>query len=185
MDITVNNVNEKDLFSLVTDVFGTDKKNINDYSPLALAYIGDAIYDVVIRTVVVNRVKTNVSNYHKASSNLVKAEAQMNLYNAITPMLSEQEISVYKKGRNANIHSKAKNADISVYRKATGFEALMGYLFLMGRSFSTFTGGLLAVLIVFGIIYLSQSLMPEVVERFQEHQISDCLCFESIHRYRQ
>ena len=125
---------EADLFSKIEDAFEIGEKDIKEYSPLALAYIGDAIYEIVIRTVVVNSVKTNVSSYHKASSGLVKAESQMNMYNSILTLLTEKEIAVYKKGRNANVHSKAKNAAMTVYKKATGFEALMGYLYLTGQT---------------------------------------------------
>ena len=131
MDDTVMN---DDFFSLILKNFGMEKKDNNEYSPLALAYLGDAIYDIVIRTVVVSRVRTNVNSYHKATSGVVKAQAQMDMYNAIMPLLTQEEISVFKKGRNANIHSKAKNAKITVYRKATGFEALMGFLYLTGQT---------------------------------------------------
>jgi ribonuclease-3 family protein len=103
------------------------------YSPLSLAYIGDAIYDVMIRTMVVSRGNMSVNKYHKIATQYVKAEAQAKLAHAIEPNLTEEELSVYKRGRNAKSVSTAKNASVIDYRTATGFEALMGYLYLQDQ----------------------------------------------------
>ena len=101
-----------------------------EYSPLALAYIGDAVYELAIRTLVMNRGNMQVNKLHKKSSALVKAAAQAEFLMAIEEDLTEEEHAVYKRGRNAKSFSMAKNATMKDYRMATGFEALMGYLYL-------------------------------------------------------
>ena len=100
------------------------------YSPLVLAYMGDAVYELIIRTMVVNEGNIQVNKLHKRTSGLVKAEAQARLLMAIEEDLSEEEHAVYKRGRNAKSFSMAKNATMKDYRMATGFEALVGYLYL-------------------------------------------------------
>ncbi|HHX55633.1 MAG TPA: ribonuclease III [Clostridiales bacterium] len=104
--------------------------NVNTLSPLALAFIGDGVYDLVIRTMVVEQGNAPVNNMHKKSSDLVKASAQARLYKDIKDELTTNEIAVFKRGRNAKSKTYAKNASKSNYRIATGFEALIGYLYL-------------------------------------------------------
>ena len=104
------------------------------YSPLVLAYIGDAVYELLIRTKVINHGSMQVNKMHKKSASLVKAETQANLIKAIQDDLTEEELAVYKRGRNANSATMAKHATMSDYRRATGFEALMGYLYLTCRT---------------------------------------------------
>ncbi len=100
------------------------------YSPLVLAYVGDAVYEIMIRTKIVNDGSVQVNKLHKRSASLVKAETQAKLIMALDEELTEQERAVYKRGRNAKSYTMAKNASMSDYRKATGFEALVGYLYL-------------------------------------------------------
>ncbi|MGL5437143.1 MAG: Mini-ribonuclease 3 [Lachnospiraceae bacterium] len=100
------------------------------YSPLALAYIGDAVYELLIRTRVVNRGSMQVNKMHNKSASLVKAETQANLIKVLQDTLTPQELAVYKRGRNARSASTAKNATMIDYRMATGFEAMIGYLYL-------------------------------------------------------
>lgn len=104
--------------------------DIKTYSPLTLAYIGDGIYDLIIRTMVVDSGNAPVNKLHKKVSNLVNAAAQAELLHNMEKILTEEELTVYKRGRNAKSYTSAKNASISDYRIATGFEALMGYLYL-------------------------------------------------------
>lgn len=103
-------------------------------SPLVLAYIGDSIYDLVIKTYLIDS-KGNmpVNKLNRMSSELVKAQTQSEMIGRIEHMLDEEEEGVYKRGRNAKSYTSAKNASITDYRRATGFEALMGYLYLSGR----------------------------------------------------
>lgn len=104
-----------------------------EYSPLALAYIGDAVYDLIIRTLVMNRGNMQVNKMHKKTAGLVKAEAQARMYLLLEPELTEEEKAVYRRGRNAKSGTMAKHATMKDYRMATGFEALMGYLYLTKR----------------------------------------------------
>ena len=101
-----------------------------EYSPLALAYLGDAVYELAIRTFVMNHGNTQVNKMHKKTAGLVKAEAQANFYKVLEKELTEEEKAVYRRGRNAKSVTMAKHATMKDYRMATGFEALMGYLYL-------------------------------------------------------
>ena len=103
------------------------------YSPLALAYIGDAVYEVLIRTRVMNQGNMQVSKMHKKSAELVKAPTQAEIIKLLLDELSQEETVVYKRGRNARSATMPKHATMTEYRMATGFEALVGYLYLEGR----------------------------------------------------
>ena len=107
--------------------------DVKSYSPLVLAYIGDAVYELLIRTKVINHGSMQVNKMHKKSASLVKAETQANLIKAIQDDLTEEELAVYKRGRNAKSATTAKHATMIDYRMATGFEALVGYLYLQAR----------------------------------------------------
>lgn len=115
------------------DHLGLNKLDLRTFSPLTLAYIGDCIYEVVIRTILVHDGNAPVNKLHKRASNLVKASAQKEIFQKIREELDEEEMSVFKRGRNAKSFTSAKNATIGEYRIATGFEALMGYLYLDNR----------------------------------------------------
>lgn len=105
----------------------------NQFSPLVLAYIGDAIYELIIRTLTLKKGNRAVNKLHKDSISLVKANTQAIFGKSIKDELSDEELIIYKRGRNAKSHSVAKNASISDYRYATAFEALLGYLYLNKR----------------------------------------------------
>ena len=121
---------EKGIDAFILGTFGIEQQDIRTYSPLALAYIGDGIYDLVIRSLVVGKGNTQPNLLHKKTSSMVKAKAQSEMIEALLPELTEEEEAVYKRGRNAHSFTMAKNASMSYYRRATGFEALMGYLYL-------------------------------------------------------
>ncbi len=110
--------------------FGFKRADAATYSPLVLAYIGDAVYELMIRAKIVNDGNMQVNKLHKKSAGLVKAETQANLIKALTSYLNEEELTVYKRGRNAKSATVAKHATVVDYRMATGFEALIGWLFL-------------------------------------------------------
>ena len=112
------------------EIFQMEEADIRDYSPLTLAYIGDSIYDLVIKTLVVSRGNRPVNQLHKMTSSLVQASAQSRMMRTLQGLLTEEEHAVYKRGRNAKSVSPAKNQSVTDYRRATGFEALMGYLYL-------------------------------------------------------
>ena len=122
------------LLDAIREKFSLTAADKRQYSPLTLAFIGDCIYDLVARTIVVERANTNPNNLHKKKSEIVKAQTQAACAEALLPFLTEEELAVYKRGRNAHSHSAAKNASIGDYRKATGLEALYGYLYLTGRA---------------------------------------------------
>ena len=119
--------------SLMKEALQLEPIDVCSYSPLALAYMGDAVYEVLIRTRVMNRGSMQVNKMHKKSASLVKAEAQARMIQALQEELTEEETAVYIRGRNAHSASSAKNESIRVYRLATGFEALVGYLYLTGQ----------------------------------------------------
>ena len=100
------------------------------YSPLVLAYIGDGVYELMVRAKVINRGSMQVNKMHKHSAMLVKASAQAELIRSVEKELTPQELSVYRRGRNTKSHTVAKHASMIDYRMATGFEALMGWLYL-------------------------------------------------------
>lgn len=105
------------------------------FSPLTLAYIGDAVYEIYVRTRVIEEHENMPPNkLHRISTTFVKAKAQTNSINALLPYLTEEERDIFKRGRNAKSYTKAKNADTGDYRKATGFETLIGYLYLDERT---------------------------------------------------
>ena len=101
------------------------------YSPLDLAYIGDAVYEIIIRERVVKRMGSRqVNKLHRETIHYVNAAAQSKLILELMPQLTEQEVRIYKRGRNAVSHTTPKNQDVGDYRRATGFEALIGWLYL-------------------------------------------------------
>ncbi len=120
--------------SMIKKTFAVKEVDVRAYSPLTLAYIGDAVYDVIIRTVVVERSNRPANELHKKTSSFVKAQTQAAMIDVLLPLLSEEEEAVYKRGRNAKSYTSAKNASIGDYRKATGFEALVGYLYLQDKT---------------------------------------------------
>lgn len=116
--------------SYICEKFQVKEQDIRTYSPLTLAYIGDGVYELVIRTVIVGKGNCPVNKLHRKSSSLVKASAQAELIHSIMEELTEEEKIVYKRGRNAKSYTTAKNATMTDYRTATGLEALVGYLYL-------------------------------------------------------
>lgn len=116
--------------SVIKEMFDLENRDIRTYSPLTLAYIGDGVYEVIVRTVLVQRGNCPVNQLHRKASSLVKASAQSAMMGIIEPLLTEEEHQIYRRGRNAHSATMAKNATMSDYRRATGFEALIGYLYL-------------------------------------------------------
>lgn len=112
------------------EIFQLKDMDLRTYSPLTLAYIGDGVYELIVRTVLVKRGNCPVNRLHKQASSLVKAASQSAMMEVIEPMLTEEEAGVYRRGRNAHSPTMAKHATMSDYRRATGFEALIGYLYL-------------------------------------------------------
>lgn len=122
-----------DLMELLRERFQLEDVDIRDYSPLALAYIGDGIYELIVRTVLIKKGNCPVNKLHRRASALVRARAQSEMIQTLLPLLTPEEERVYKRGRNAHPATMAKHATVGDYRRATGFEALMGWLYLTGH----------------------------------------------------
>ena len=103
------------------------------YSPLTLAYLGDSVLELWVKEHFVRKANQQVQKYHKEVTGVVSAVSQAAFLVSIEESLTEEETAVYHRGRNASVHSKAKNATMAEYKKATGFEALLGYLYLSGQ----------------------------------------------------
>lgn len=124
----------QNLTESIKNVLGLKEISPAQLSPLVLAYIGDSIFDLVIKTYLLDtKGNMQVNKLNRFASNIVKAQSQSEMIGIIEPLLSPAEEAVYKRGRNAKSYTSAKNASISDYRRATGFEALMGYLYLEGE----------------------------------------------------
>ena len=102
-------------------------------SPLTLAFIGDTILDLIVRTRVIEYGNAPVKNLHRTASSLVNAGTQAKMAKELMPRFTEEEMNIFKRGRNAKPHTTAKNANIYDYKTATGLEALLGWLYLSGR----------------------------------------------------
>lgn len=104
--------------------------NPRELSPLVLAYIGDAVFEVFVRMLVISKGNAPVNKLHKMSKGYVSAKAQAEIFFKIESLLTDEEMAVFKRGRNAKSFTVPKNADIMDYRHATGLEALVGFLYL-------------------------------------------------------
>lgn len=116
--------------SYMRELFQMKEVDTKEYSPLTLAYIGDSVYDLIIKSLVINGGNKQVNKLHQETSRLVQASAQSLMMRTMQEHLTEEERAIYKRGRNAKSVSPAKNQSITDYRRATGFEALLGYLYL-------------------------------------------------------
>ena len=116
--------------SYMHELFQMEEVDMREYSPLTLAYIGDSIYDLIIKSLVISHGNKQVNKLHQDTSNLVQASTQSLMMRTMQEHLTEEEHAVYKRGRNAKSVSPAKNQSVTDYRRATGFEALLGYLYL-------------------------------------------------------
>ena len=116
--------------------FGLSDIDVNAYSPLSLAFIGDCVFDLVVKTVVVERANRSANTLHRKTSSIVRAQSQASMaaWFIDNDILSDEELAIYKRGRNAKSATTAKNASVGDYRRATGLEALIGYLYLNNRT---------------------------------------------------
>lgn len=102
-------------------------------NPLVMAFVGDSIYSLYVKTEVLDLFKTKVDNLTKTTSTMVNAKAQEDALFKIMDTLTDEEKDLVRRARNTNIHTKAKNYSIETYRHATALEALIGYLYLTGN----------------------------------------------------
>ncbi len=120
----------EEIFEATSDGFSIKESDISSYSPLVLAYLGDAVYEVYIRTLLVSEGNSTVHKLHKRSVDYVKAKAQSDILHRIMDELSPDEQDIARRGRNAKSGTIPKNANVTEYKHATAFEALLGYLYL-------------------------------------------------------
>lgn len=124
----------QNLLQEIHTFFPKEETDIRGYSPLKLAYLGDAVFEIIIRTIILEEIGGPVKNLHRRTSEIVNAASQAKLILAIQDSLTEEERKIFRHGRNAKTSSVAKHADIHDYRNATGLETLFGYLYMTGRS---------------------------------------------------
>jgi ribonuclease-3 family protein len=117
-------------FDTFLEQFNFSESEINNMAPLVLAYIGDAVYEVFIRTLLISEGNIPVHKLHKRSIEYVRAKAQSDIIHRIMEKLNPDELNVVRRGRNAKSGTIPKNADVGEYKYATGFESLIGYLYL-------------------------------------------------------
>ena len=119
-----------DFHDYITEVLNLQEVDADSYSPLVLAFIGDCVYDLVIKSMITSRGNKQVHKLHEETSRFVQASTQSLMMRTMQQHLTEEEHAIYRRGRNAKSVSPAKNQSITDYRRATGFEALLGYLYL-------------------------------------------------------
>ncbi len=132
----------KNTLDAIREQFGCGERDIRTYSPLTLAYIGDGVFEMIIRTVVISRADRSAKQLHRTTIQYVSAVAQSKIYDVLaagdngsgSDLLNDEELAFMKRGRNAGPAATSRNATAAEYRKATGLEALMGYLYLTGQT---------------------------------------------------
>lgn len=116
-----------------TNVPEIDEGKLRMMNPLALAYIGDGIHEIMVRTYVISKYNGTINHLNQRVVKMIKATAQAKVVREIQNSLTEEEITVVKRGRNQKSATVPKNTSVGEYRQATGFEALLGWLFLTGN----------------------------------------------------
>ena len=109
------------------------QQEIKAISNLGLAHIGDGVFELLCRSYLCAKGGKNVGNLHRDTINMVKATSQAAFAEKMLPMLTEEELAYYRRGKNSHVHAVPKSATPAQYAKATGVEALFGYLFLSGQ----------------------------------------------------
>lgn len=110
------------------------EREVNMYSPLSLAFLGDSVYDTLVREKLLRSANMPAAKLHSAKIKLVCAEFQSVAYDKLTEILTEKELAVLKRGRNATGNTVPKHAEAAEYRRATAVESLFGYLYLLGNT---------------------------------------------------
>ena len=128
-----NEVLKENIIAKVSDAFGCQLKEPRLMSPLVLAYIGDTVYDLYVRTQLLLTCDATAHGLHVMATKRVCAKAQAEAVQRILPTLTEEEQYIFRRGRNSHMGTVPKHAQMSDYRAATGLEALLGYLYLKGE----------------------------------------------------
>ena len=124
---------EESLTEAIREKLDLHPQEADGYSPLVLAWIGDVVYELTLRTMLIAGGNRPVNKLNRADSRLARAGAQSDMMDVLLPIMTQEEQSIYRRGRNAHSYTKAKNASVGEYRRATGFEAVIGYLYLRGE----------------------------------------------------
>lgn len=114
----------------IEQAFPHEAEDLRTYSPLPLAFLGDAVYSLIVRTVVLSKGNRQAEKMHDETKQYVSAQAQAQMADAIRPLLTPEEETIYRRGLHSNPHHFAKNQSAEDYLKATGLETLCGYLYL-------------------------------------------------------
>ena len=122
----------EDIFQIIGEQSSIKHGDTNTYSPLVLAYVGDAVFELFVRTLLLSHGNAPVHKLHKQSISFVKAKAQADTIHYLMDGLSQEEQDIVRRGRNAKSGTIPKNADVAEYKYATGFETLLGYLYIKG-----------------------------------------------------
>lgn len=122
-----------DKFLPIAQNFLTEKEILN-LNPLVLAFVGDSVQQLMVRTKLASTSTAKAGELHKLATSEIKASAQAKLMDKLMDFLSEDELAVFKRARNTHMNTMAKNASLSDYKKASGFEAVVGYLYLLGKN---------------------------------------------------
>lgn len=126
-----DNIKQTDI--IIEGMTENGERDIRQIPALTLAYLGDAIYELILRTMLVEQGMSHVDSLNKKASGYAKAPTQAKIFRIIEENLTEEELGFYKRGRNAKSGSVAKSGTVMDYRMATGFESMLGYLYLSGR----------------------------------------------------
>ncbi len=110
-----------------------DPEDVNRISMLGLAHVGDGVYEMLVRSMLCTEGHQAIQDLHRETVRFVNAQAQAEAAENLIPFLSEEELAVYRRGRNAKVHGVPQNASVAEYHSATGLEALFGWLYLLGR----------------------------------------------------
>lgn len=121
------------VFDKITHDFCDEKQDISSYSSLALAYIGDSVYENIVRSLIISLGNKKVEKLHDSVTYFSRASMQAYLIEDMLKDLTQEEITIFKRARNASKHSQAKHQTIADYKRSTGFEALIGWLYLKGE----------------------------------------------------
>lgn len=122
----------EDIYKIIGEESAIKQGDVNLFSPLVLAYVGDAVHELYIRTLLLSQGNAPVHKLHKRSIAFVKAKAQSDTIHKLMEILTPEEQDIVRRGRNAKSGTIPKNADVTEYKYATGFETLLGYLYLKG-----------------------------------------------------
>lgn len=122
-----------DLPAKIKEQFDIKDTDINTYNPLTLAFIGDSVYETIVRTMVVSKGNKSVNALAKDKNKLVNAKTQSRIAEILTEYYTEKEADIYRRGKNAKTANHSKSAAYSEYHRATGLEAVFGYLYLTGK----------------------------------------------------